>query len=128
MPQDVITLVILAVTVVMIVSLITDCVKDGHRTEERILIRKESMLRRRLKLRKRRELKSYHFRMKQARRKVPMITKRAIEIARDIHNDETEVEDKLTAIQDIVELDKVPKSVRKEDLVEMLRWLIEEYI
>lgn len=49
-----------------------------------------------------------------------MITKRAIEIARDIHNDETEVEDKLTAIQDIVELDKVPKSVRKEDLVEML--------
>ena len=38
----------------------------------------------RLKLRKRRELKSYHFRMKQARRKVPMITKRAIEIARDI--------------------------------------------
>lgn len=46
MPQDVITLVILAVTVVMIVSLITDCVKDGHRTEERILIRKESMLRR----------------------------------------------------------------------------------
>lgn len=44
MPQDVITLVILAVTVVMIVSLITDCVKDGRRTEERILIRKESML------------------------------------------------------------------------------------
>ena len=57
-----------------------------------------------------------------------MITKRAVEIARDIHNDETEVEDKLTAIQDVVELDKVPKSVRKEDLVEMLRWLIEEYI
>ena len=48
MPQDVITLVILAVTVVMIVSLITDCVKDGHRTEERILIRKESMLRRKI--------------------------------------------------------------------------------
>ena len=46
MPQDVITLV--AVTVVMIVSLITDCVKDGHRTEERILIRKESMLRRKI--------------------------------------------------------------------------------
>ena len=57
-----------------------------------------------------------------------MMTKRAIEIARDIHHDETEVEDKLTAIQYIVELDKVPKSVRKEDLVEMLRWLIEEYI
>lgn len=48
MPQDIITLVILAVTVVMIVSLITDCVKDGHRTEERILIRKESMLRRKI--------------------------------------------------------------------------------
>lgn len=91
MPQDVITLVILAVTVVMIVSLITDCVKDGHRTEERILIRKESMLRRKIEAKEK---------------------KRAIEIARDIHNDETEVEDKLTAIQDVVELDKVPKSVR----------------
>ena len=48
MPQDTITLIILAVTVIMIVSLITDCVKDGHRTKERILIRKESMLRRKI--------------------------------------------------------------------------------
>ena len=126
MPQDIITLVILAVTVVMIVSLITDCVKDGHRTEERILIRKESMLRRKIEAKEKKRAEKLP--LQQARRKVPMITKRAIEIARDIHNDETEVEDKLTAIQDIVELDKVPKSVRKEDLVEMLRWLIEEYI
>lgn len=57
-----------------------------------------------------------------------MVIKKAIEIAKDIHSEEIEVEDKLTAIQDIVELDKVPKSVRKEDLVETLRWLIEEYI
>lgn len=57
-----------------------------------------------------------------------MITKKAIEIPRDIHNEEIEVEDKLTAIQDIVELDNIPRSVRKEDLVEILRWLIEEYI
>lgn len=57
-----------------------------------------------------------------------MITKRAIEIARDIHNEEIEVEDKLTDIQYIVELDNIPRNVRKEDLVEMLRWLIEEYI
>lgn len=57
-----------------------------------------------------------------------MITKKAIEIARDIHNEEIEVKDKLTAIQDIVELDNIPRNVRKEDLVEMLRWLIEEYI
>lgn len=57
-----------------------------------------------------------------------MVIKKAIEIAKDIHSEEIEVEDKLTAIQDIVERDKVPKSVRKEDLVEMLRWLIEEYI
>lgn len=48
MPQDTITLIILAVTTVMIVSLITDCVKDSHRTEERILIRKESMLKRKI--------------------------------------------------------------------------------
>lgn len=57
-----------------------------------------------------------------------MITKKAIKIARDIHNEEIEVEDKLIAIQDIVELDNIPRNVRKEDLVEMLRWLIEEYI
>lgn len=48
MPQDTITLIILAVTVITIVSLITDCVKDGHRTKERILIRKEAMLRRKI--------------------------------------------------------------------------------
>ena len=48
MPQDTITLIILAVTVIMIVSLITDCVKDGHRTKERLLIRKEAMLRRKI--------------------------------------------------------------------------------
>lgn len=47
---------------------------------------------------------------------------------KDIHSEEIEVEDKLTAIQDIIELDRVPKNVKKEDLVEMLRWLIEEYI
>lgn len=57
-----------------------------------------------------------------------MVIKKAIEIAKDIHSEEIEVEDKLTAIQDIIELDRVPKNVRKEDLVEMLRWLIEEYI
>lgn len=57
-----------------------------------------------------------------------MAIKKAIEIAKDIHSEEIEVEDKLTAIQDIIELDRVPKNVKKEDLVEMLRWLIEEYI
>lgn len=57
-----------------------------------------------------------------------MVIKKAIEIAKDIHSEEIEAEDKLTAIQDIIELDRVPKNVKKEDLVEMLRWLIEEYI
>lgn len=57
-----------------------------------------------------------------------MVIKKAIEIAKDIHSEEIEVEDKLTAIQDIIELDRGPKNVKKEDLVEMLRWLIEEYI
>lgn len=33
-----------------------------------------------------------------------MVIKKAIEIAKDIHSEETEVEDKLTAIQDIIEL------------------------
>lgn len=121
-------IVVAAITVGFIASAITDCIKDIHRTEERILIRKESMMKKRLKPRKKEELRSCSFRKNRVRREKTMVIKKAIEIAKDIHSEETEVEDKLTAIQDIIELDRVPKNVRKEDLVEMLRWLIEEYI
>lgn len=53
MPQDTITTIIIAVTIALIVSMITDCVKDRHRTEERILIRKESMLKRKIEAKER---------------------------------------------------------------------------
>lgn len=36
-------IVVAAITVGFIASAITDCIKDIHRTEERILIRKESI-------------------------------------------------------------------------------------
>lgn len=48
MSQDTLTIIIASITVVLIVSLITGCIKDGHRTEERILIRKESMMKRKI--------------------------------------------------------------------------------
>ena len=48
MSQDTLTIIIASITVVLIVSLITNCIKDGHRTEERILIRKESMMKRKI--------------------------------------------------------------------------------
>ena len=48
MSQDTLTIIIASITVALIVSLITNCIKDGHRTEERILIRKESMMKRKI--------------------------------------------------------------------------------
>lgn len=53
MSQDTLTIIIASITVVLIVSLITGCIKDGHRTEERILIRKESMLKRKIEAKER---------------------------------------------------------------------------
>lgn len=53
MPQDTITTIIIAVTIALIVSMVTGCVKDRHRTEERILIRKESMLKRKIEAKER---------------------------------------------------------------------------
>lgn len=53
MSQDTLTIIIASITVVLIVSLITDCIKDGYRTKERILIRKESMLKRKIEAKER---------------------------------------------------------------------------
>ena len=53
MSQDTLTIIIASITVVLIVSLITGCIKDGHRTEERILIRKESMFKRKIEAKER---------------------------------------------------------------------------
>lgn len=129
MPQDIFTVIIVSITVGFIASAITDCIKDIHRTEERILIRKESMMKRKIEAKEKRRAEKLQLQKESSQEgKDDGVIKKAIEIAKDIHSEETEVEDKLTAIQDIIELDRVPKNVRKEDLVEMLRWLIEEYI
>lgn len=51
---------------------------------------------------------------------------RAVAIIKDIHG-ETDPEDKLLAIQEITWMETI-NSVTKSDLLEALRWLIEEYI
>lgn len=51
----------------------------------------------------------------------------AVAIFKDIHSDETDVEDKITAIQDVIGME-THNSVTKNDMLEALRWLMEEYI
>ena len=56
------------------------------------------------------------------------MTKRmATAIFKDIHNDGTDVETKLTAIQDVIDMEN-HNSVTKAEMLEVLRWLVEEYI
>ena len=47
-------IVVAAITVGFIASAITECIKDIHRTEERILIRKESMMKRKIEAKEKR--------------------------------------------------------------------------
>lgn len=54
MPQDIFTVIIVSITVGFIASAITGCIKDIHRTEERILIRKESMMKRKIEAKEKR--------------------------------------------------------------------------
>ena len=54
MPQDIFTVIIVSITVGFIASAITNCIKDIHRTEERILIRKESMMKRKIEAKEKR--------------------------------------------------------------------------
>ena len=51
----------------------------------------------------------------------------AVAIFKDIHSDETDVEDKITAIQDVIGME-THNSIAKKDMLEALRWLMEEYI
>lgn len=56
------------------------------------------------------------------------MTKRmATAIFKDIHNDGTDVETKLTAIQDVIDME-THNVITKSDMLEVLRWLVEEYI
>ena len=52
---------------------------------------------------------------------------KATAIFKDIHNEETEVEDKLTAIQDVSGWE-THNGITKIEMMEVIRWLIEEYI
>lgn len=56
-----------------------------------------------------------------------MIRKTEMEIFKDIHNDEIDPEDKLTAIQEVLDM-ATHNGVTKADLLEALRWLVEDYI
>lgn len=51
----------------------------------------------------------------------------AAAIFKDIHNDGTDVEVKLTAIQDVTDME-THNGITKSDMLEVLRWLVEEYI
>ena len=53
--------------------------------------------------------------------------KTAMEIFKDIHNDEIDPEIKLMAIQEVLDME-THYSITKADLLEVLRWLVEEYI
>ncbi len=56
-----------------------------------------------------------------------MNARKAAAIFKDIHNEKTEVEDKLAAIQNVSSW-ATHNSITKKEMVEALRWLIEEYI
>lgn len=48
-------------------------------------------------------------------------------IIKDIHSDEYDPEEKLLAIQGVTEME-THNSVTKTDMVEVLRWILEEYL
>ena len=52
---------------------------------------------------------------------------KAAAIFKNIYNEETEVEDKLTAIQDVSGW-ATHNGITKKEMVEVIRWLIKEYI
>lgn len=56
-----------------------------------------------------------------------MIKSKAVAIIKDIYAEDVEPEDKLTAIEEIVNMETI-NSVTKAHLVGALRWLIEDYI
>lgn len=56
-----------------------------------------------------------------------MIRAEAVKIVKDIHTDDADPEDKLMALQEIVEME-THNSVTKQTLVEALRWILEDYL
>lgn len=56
-----------------------------------------------------------------------MVKSKAIEIIKDIHSEDIDPEDKLTAIQEVLDQGAC-RRVSKDDLVETLRWMVEDYV
>jgi len=56
-----------------------------------------------------------------------MNTGKARAIFEDIYSDNIDVEDKLLAIQEVVDM-PTHNSIKKADAIKALKWLIEEYI
>ena len=52
---------------------------------------------------------------------------KATAIFKDIHNEETEVEDNITSIKEVIDMPTF-NSITKKSMLEVLHWLIEEYI
>lgn len=52
---------------------------------------------------------------------------KAIAIFKDIHNDAAEVDEKINAIQEVTCME-THNSIAKADMIEVLRWLVEEYL
>lgn len=57
-----------------------------------------------------------------------MIMSDVITIFKDLYSEDYEVEDKMTAIQEIAWRDRVSHTITKQDLKNALTWLIDEYI
>ena len=56
-----------------------------------------------------------------------MTKMKAMAIFKNIHDNETDPEDKLTSISEILDME-THNGITKQELLEVLRWLIEEYI
>ena len=50
-----------------------------------------------------------------------------LKIIKNIHSDEYDPEDKLTAIQEVTQGIHI-KNITKADMLESLRWIVEEYL
>ena len=56
-----------------------------------------------------------------------MTKMKAMAIFKNIHDDEIDPEDKLTSISEILDME-THNSITKQELLGVLKWLIEEYI
>ena len=56
-----------------------------------------------------------------------MTKSKALAIVKNIYTDEEDMEDKLSAIQEIVEME-THNSITKQELIDALRWILEVYL